>query len=120
MEKGGRKKTVGAWGEEQAARFLERQGFEVVERNFHATVGEIDIVARKGDDFYFVEVKTRRAGPLGFDTAVTTAKKHKLQKTIARYCVYRGVRDVGLIPASLMVVVDRDKQTVSFRLAVLY
>lgn len=112
--------TLGAWGEEQACGFLERQGFSVIDRNYHTTVGEIDIVASKGDDFYFLEVKTRHEGPFEFDVAVTENKKWKLNKTIAQYCHRQNIRDVGLIPASLMVIVNKEKKKVSFRLAVLF
>jgi putative endonuclease len=39
---------LGKWGEDQAVGFLQRQGFEIWERNYNSTVGEIDIVAQKG------------------------------------------------------------------------
>ena len=113
-------KRLGQWGEGEACKFLIRQGFQIRDRNYHATVGEIDIVAVKGDDFYFVEVKTRFAGPMEYDTAITGGKKYKMQKTIANYCSRRNIRDVGLVPASLMVIVDRAKKSASFRLAVMY
>lgn len=112
--------SLGKWGEDQASLFLERHGFRVVERNYHATVGEIDIVARKGDDFYFLEVKTRHEGPFEYDVAVTENKKHKLNKTIAQYCHRKNIRDVGMVPASLMVIVNKAKKRVNFRLAVLF
>ncbi len=113
-------KRLGQWGEEEACKFLVRQGFIIKDRNYHATVGEIDIVAAKGDDFYFVEVKTRYAGPMEYDTAITGGKKYKMQKTIANYCSRRNIRDAGLVPTSLMVIVDKFKKTASFRLAVMY
>ncbi len=116
----GKGKRVGKWGEDEGCKFLVRQGFQIKDRNYHATVGEIDIVAQKGDDFYFVEVKTRFAGPMAYDTAVTGGKKYKMQKTIANYCSRRNVQEVGLVPASLMVIVDKIKKSVSFRLAVMY
>lgn len=109
----------GDWGEAQAVAFLERNGFVVVGRNFHTTVGEIDIIATKGGDYYFIEVKTRAAGDMAYDTAVTMSKKRKLLKTIARYTYQHGIVG-GSVPASLMVVYDKAKRTVQFRLAVLY
>jgi putative endonuclease len=113
------RKRFGDWGEDQACQFLERKGFDVKERNFHATVGEIDIIARKNDDWYFIEVKTRRAGELANDLAITRAKKKKFEKTIKQYCFKRKIDgEVGLIMAGLMVVVDKEKKTVGFRLAV--
>lgn len=116
---GGRNRVIGEWGESQACAFLERNGFHVVERNYYATVGEIDIVATKGGDYYFLEVKTRRAGALAYDTAITSHKKHKMLKTIKHYCYHRRVAG-STIPASLMVVFDQITKIVQFRLAVLY
>ena len=39
----------GARYEEQAAVFLEKAGFSIVDRNWACPMGELDIVARKGD-----------------------------------------------------------------------
>ena len=58
-------KNLGDWGEAQACSFLERHGFKIIERNYHTTMGEIDVIATKGDDYYFVEVK-KIEGKLGF------------------------------------------------------
>jgi len=113
-----RLKDIGDWGEEQACLFLARQGFKVVERNFHTTTGEIDIVARKGGDLFFIEVKTRTAGELANDTAVTEFKKHKFGKAVRAYCYKRDTPEIGLIMAGLIVAVDKINKKVGFRLAV--
>ena len=110
----------GKWGEDQATAFLARNGFGIIERNYNTIVGEIDIVAHKGGDLYFVEVKTRSAGPFANDLAVTREKLRKFKKTMARYCTERRIVDRGLIPASVMVIFDRTKKTVNFRFAVMY
>lgn len=117
---GRRVSGIGKWGEEQAENFLFRQGFDIIEKNYNSTVGEIDIVAKKDNDFYFVEVKTRSAGPMAYDLAVTRDKLRKLRKTMLHFCSRRGIRDAGLIPAGLMVVVDRREKKVSFRFSILY
>lgn len=114
-----RRGELGAWGEEQASAFLQRQGLVVLDRNYHTTTGEIDIVARQGSDYYFVEVKTRRAGPFAFDTSVTPTKIRKLNKTIRAYLYRHSLGDVGVILASLLVVVDPLGRRVRFRLAVI-
>ena len=120
MARSGRQEMLGKWGEQQAAAFLRRQGFTIIERNYFSPVGEIDLVARIGQDYYFVEVKTRQPGAMATDLAVTLSKKRKLEKTIKRYCYQRNILDYGLILASLMVVVDRAKKTIQFRLAVIH
>lgn len=113
------KKNFGDWGEELAAGFLKRQGFEIIERNYHTVFGEIDIVAKKGGDFYFIEVKARRAGALANDLAITGDKKRKMERTIKAYCYSRNIPgDVGLVSAGLLAVWNEEKRIMSFRLAV--
>ena len=66
---------LGAWGESVAAVRLQSKGFEIVERNWRIKQGEIDIVARQGDDYIFVEVKTRRGRGMGSPEEALTQKK---------------------------------------------
>lgn len=98
---------MGEWGENLACAFLQRHGFFIKERNYYSTVGEIDIVAEKDGDYYFVEVKTRMAGGLANDLAITKEKRRKLEKTIKHFCYHRGVGEVGLILAGIIVAVDK-------------
>ena len=56
----------GARGEKLAARFLRRQGFKILYRNFRGrSGGEIDLVCRDRDTLVFVEVKTRSREDFG-------------------------------------------------------
>lgn len=52
------KRQFGNIGENVACMFLEKHGFEVVERNYLRKWGELDIVAKKGKTLHFVEVKS--------------------------------------------------------------
>lgn len=114
-----RNKDLGDWGELQASKFLERHGFEIVERNYFTPTGEIDIVAKKGGDYYFVEVKTRREAELANDLSITYFKKHRLQKTVKSYCFYRKIGDASLILAGLIISANRATGKVWFRFVVL-
>ena len=55
-----RPKPVGAQGEDLAAKFLQREGYAILDRNVRCGRHEIDIIARDGDTIVFVEVKTLR------------------------------------------------------------
>ena len=56
----------GASGERLASRYLRRQGFKILYRNFRGrTGGEIDIVCRDRDTLVFVEVTTRSREDFG-------------------------------------------------------
>ena len=68
-------------GEDIATMYLAKQGYVILERNFRAKHGEIDIIAKHGPYFVFIEVKRRLSEKFGLPReAVTYAK----QKTIAQ------------------------------------
>lgn len=48
---------IGPLGEDIAEKYLWKEGFSIVDRNFRRPYGEIDIVARKGGRLHFCEVK---------------------------------------------------------------
>jgi len=52
------KHLVGQVGEGVACRFLVKQGFKILDRNYMKKWGEIDIIAKKDGILRFVEVKT--------------------------------------------------------------
>lgn len=78
--------AVGRYGERVAVAHLERSGLVVLARNWRCREGEIDVVARDGDELVVVEVKTRRPGPEGVPgagsplEAVTPAKAARLRR----------------------------------------
>lgn len=53
-------KQLGRFGEEQAAKFLRKKGFRIVEMNYTCRLGEIDIIAEDRDFIVFAEVKLRK------------------------------------------------------------
>ncbi|NTW30094.1 MAG: YraN family protein [Candidatus Moranbacteria bacterium] len=85
---------VGKRGEDEATRYLLTLGYRVLERNYRndsgKALGEIDIVAKDGDMFVFVEVKTRsadatmRTEPLP-EQGITRDKLRKLERIGAAY-----------------------------------
>lgn len=84
------KKTVGDLGESLTEDEYRRKGYKIVARNFSAygykQLGEIDIVAAKGRDLVFVEVKTR--GPSDFMDPLESVgfrKRRSLLKAIKAY-----------------------------------
>jgi putative endonuclease len=57
---------LGKRGENLACRFLRKNGYKILYRNFRGrTGGEIDVVCRDGDTLVFVEVKTRTGEDFG-------------------------------------------------------
>jgi putative endonuclease len=59
------RKEVGEEGERLAAAFLRRLGYKLLRRNWRAGGGEIDIIARDGEEVVFAEVKCRSSAEWG-------------------------------------------------------
>jgi putative endonuclease len=72
---------LGSRGEEMAWRYLERQGFGLLARNWRSRRGELDLVVRQGETIVFVEVRARRSRRFGGpEEALTRAKRRSLQR----------------------------------------
>lgn len=67
----------GKEGEDLAAEFLSRQGYEIVERNFRYKRSEIDLIVRKENWLVFVEVKMRSSDAFGYPEEFVDYKKAK-------------------------------------------
>ncbi|MFL9837658.1 YraN family protein [Flavobacterium sp. ST-75] len=69
---------LGKQGEELAADFLRKNGYDILETNWVYQKAEIDIIARKADTLAVVEVKTRSSLDFGLPQDFVTPKKIKL------------------------------------------
>ena len=78
----------GAWGEEVACRYLKRQGYKILDRNFRCKRGEVDIVATKGKTLCFVEVKSRQGLSHGFPSEAVTLEKQRHLRNAAMYYLH--------------------------------
>ena len=83
---------LGAWGEEIAADYLERQNYKIIERDWKSGHRDLDIIAMDEDTLVFVEVKTRRnrifTDP---ETAVDYQKIRNLQQAANHYIKYKCI-----------------------------
>lgn len=71
--------ALGRFGEKVAARFLRRQRYKILYRNFRANRGgEVDIVCRESDVLVFVEVKTRSSELFGRPAEAVNREKQEL------------------------------------------
>ena len=84
-------RSFGRVGENSAAIYLEKIGFNIIGRNVYVGRCEIDIIAENGDLLLFVEVKTRRQAPdvksiYGRPaSAVAREKRQNLMSAVRRY-----------------------------------
>lgn len=94
MRDAGRRRTwnrdlaAGRRGEDLAHRYLRREGFIIVARNYRLASGEAeaDLIAREGDDLVIVEVKTRESTEYGPpERAVDVEKQRHLIRVGREY-----------------------------------
>ena len=50
----------GRWAENWVAMLMLARGYRVLARRFRSPSGEIDLIVRRGDDYWFIEVKYRK------------------------------------------------------------
>lgn len=69
---------LGKLGEDLAVSFLEENGYEVLERNYHFQKAEIDIIAKHDNKLIVIEVKTRSSLVFGLPQDFIKPSKIKL------------------------------------------
>ena len=87
----------------RACQYLNEQGLELIERNFHCRYGEIDLVMRDQQTIIFVEVRFRKADSL-VDGAqsITTSKQQRIIRSASYYLQRHKFNET--IPARIDVV----------------
>lgn len=87
---GPRHLQTGVWGEELASAYLRDKDYIILERDWHSTHRDIDIIAKDGECIVFVEVKTRKDNNFADPIAAVNYKKLKnLRLAINHYIHYR-------------------------------
>ena len=83
-------------GEVLAAKQMEKMGYEILERNFHALKGEIDIIAKKDNVIVFTEVKYRKNEEMGTPAeAVNHWKQQHIIRAAKAYIAQKCLMEMG-------------------------
>jgi putative endonuclease len=99
------RRALGARGEAAVAAWYEREGYQVVDRNWRRREGELDLVVERGRVVVFCEVKTRRSDRFGAPVeAITREKRQRLRVLAAKWLDERHavVRELRFDVASVM------------------
>ncbi len=97
MSGGGEKaRGLGQWGEALVAEDLRQKGWVIAATNFRCRMGELDIVAKRGNYLAFVEVKLRKNSRFGAACEAVTVSKQRKLRTAAQY--YLLTHPSGLQP----------------------
>lgn len=74
--------SIGKKGENLAAEFLTKKGYQILRRNYRYRRGEIDLIAKRNNIIIFVEVKYRSGTSFGFpEDFVDNSKEEMVLKT---------------------------------------
>jgi putative endonuclease len=86
--------NIGKIGEEIAAQYLIKNGYNILDKNISAPFGEIDIIAEKNNCICFVEVKSRKTEIYGLpEEAITKMKKNKIIKVAQFYIKKKHIKE---------------------------
>lgn len=87
------RRELGQQGEEMAARYLQKNGYRIIGRNYRTRFGELDIICRKNEILVFVEVKTRRSQIYGAaEEAITPQKIEHIRKAALHYITTQPIK----------------------------
>jgi len=88
---------TGKKGEVLAKSYLVKNGYQILETNYRCPLGEIDLIARDGQDLVFVEVKTRTSRELGYpEQAVGAKKQRKISQLALFYLQQKNLMNTGV------------------------
>ncbi len=112
--------ALGRVGEEVVARYLDRKGLHVLDRNWRCAEGEIDIVALSDATIVVVEVKTRIGLGHGHPLeAIDDVKLRRLQHLARAWRDTHPIQANGIrIDAAAVIVDPTGKITLDYRKAV--
>ncbi len=86
---------LGKKGEEIAEDYLRNLGYEILEKNYHSSQGEIDLIAKDMDCLVFVEVKSYSYKSYGCPAgAVGITKKKSIIHAAENYLYKNNIRDL--------------------------
>ena len=79
-------KTIGITGENLAVKYLQENGYTILERNYRYKHFEIDIIAKINNCLHFIEVKYRKTNKFGYpEDFVTENQKERIKQAATEY-----------------------------------
>lgn len=105
---------LGQLGEDMAAKYLCKQGYTILERNWRAgKLGEVDIIATKNNALIFVEVKMRKSKKYGEPVeAVGKRKLDHIKKVAWAYKKENGDKVPNRMRIEVVSIVNREGEEI--------
>jgi|YelNatPaOPRAMG01_1025707.scaffolds.fasta_scaffold01508_15 putative endonuclease len=109
-------RKVGALGENLAEKFLQRNGYEIINRNYRYGHLEIDIIAKKDNVISFVEVKTRKSHSFGNGEESVNERKQKHIRKVAEDFIARHEIENNIDFRFDVIVIEMSRNTTRIRM----
>jgi putative endonuclease len=107
------RRVLGQRGESLAAAWYEREGYEILDRNWRRREGELDLVLARGRAVVFCEVKTRSSSRFGAPVeAITRTKQQRIRTLAALWLGESGLRGRQLRFDVASVMIERGAEPV--------
>ncbi len=115
MEKTYQKK-IGDIGEKIAEKYLQQKGYKIVGKNYRCREGEIDLISRKNDSLFFVEVKTRTSLSYGpGEESVGENKINKIHSAIYNYLEKNKINNTKWNLLIISIIIDKKNKKYKIR-----
>lgn len=86
--------------------YLEKEGYTILGKNMTSRYGEIDLVAQKNDQLFFVEVRRRIGGEYGSALESITSKKVVRIRKTAQHLLMKHAEWRKLVPFFSVLSID--------------
>jgi len=105
------KSKIGKLGEKLAIEFLQKQGVNIIEKNYFTKFGEIDLIGIENKTIIFVEVKLRFNNSFGAPYEAVDSKKWvRLQNAAQLYLIDHNINDFDCRFDIVSILYSKDKK----------
>ncbi len=101
---------LGKQGELFAEKYLRKNRFKILDKNYRCSLGEIDVVAREKDTIVFIEVKTRSSDFIAEPFESVGKKKQEKLRNLAEYYLAQKGYENYEIRFDVLSIVYEDKE----------
>ncbi len=110
------RKSLGNFGERLAAMSLLRGGYTIRGTQVRTPFGEIDIIAERGKELLFIEVKTRSTEAFGGpEESITREKRQHLARSVEQYRITEKLLDRPFQVDAITVLLDKKTKKATLR-----
>jgi len=116
-----KKRQFGNFGEKIAEKFLIKNGYRILTKNFYTKFGEIDIVCSKVEndinELFFVEVKTRIDGGIYNypENAVNFNKIYKMNKAAQIYLNKNNLTNIFYSFSCVAIILNKKEKNIKIK-----